>query len=612
MDPITATILAMAVAGVAVRFMGGGVGVAAAAIKGQPSPAAQKWEARQKAKQADSAGRTQTGGKRPEQHKPGLLRVLWDNAVEERTQKAAARHVGRMEALREMAGTEQAKAREKLLRQAQRRAAVAERIAGLGNQSWGYARRVAEDTAGVIHERRAEQAARRGQAAEADEVDVDEPDTESFDEPVDGDVVHEPAETDAEVIPLRRKKPSAAEQVMADIAEQRAETARVAAQAGTNAAPTEQMFSDWRRAQGRQAPTEAALRERFGDAGDDEIYSTQIRGSFRVIPHWRDVNGLWQMWHEGSISTQQLNSMVLSDSEVDPVLAAKLQMTAADLSPYAAKAGACLETEEVYTPPNEAELRAKFGHRATAEWTRYVDTAIEAGIEPVVAQRLGVTEAELASYAHAARESDGSYTPPTEAELAANEADVVRVRPELSRRCHDGAEENGPGDPVPESSENTVDGGNPDMTSATAETTTVPEIVDLATGISYTTTIGQHFSGLGAKLAEDAEVVGNNAGAFDEQVGVIEAGQAALSAQGFGGVIQSSFDEVAEKLPSAAGKLRQIEQLLSEVGEEITAAAGAMTSAKAALEEQRGLAEQVQAQSSSNGVANNTAFYQEA
>lgn len=150
------------------------------------------------------------------------------------------------------------------------------------------------------------------------------------------------------------------------------------------------------------------------------------------------------------------------------------------------------------------------------------------------------------------------------------------------------------------------------MTSATAQTTTVPEIADLATGIEYTTTIGRHFTELGAKLAEDADVVGNNAEAFDSQVGVIEAGQAALSAQGFGGVIQSSFGEVAEKLPSAAAKLRQVEQLLAEIGEEISSAASSMQSAKAALEEQRGLAEQVQAQATSNGVARDTSFYQEA
>lgn len=756
MDPITAMILAMAVAGITARFIGEGVGEAAAAVKGKPSPAAQKREAREKARRAR--------GERPSASKPGLLRVMWDNAIEERTQKAAAKHVGRMEALREMSGHEQDKARQKLLRQAQRRAAVAERVAGLGNQSWGHARRVAEDTAALVNERRAERSTRRGETPDA-VVEVPEPDQPAVeDDGADEGVVHE--SVDAEVIPLRRKKPSAAEQLQQELADHQAEQERVAAAAGTNAAPTLTMYSDWRRAQGREARTEEELRERFGPATEDDLRATQTRGSFRVIPEWRDANSTWQMWHREQISTQQLHQLLLEDSGIDPRLATEFGMTAADLSPYAAQANACLETDEVYTPPSEAELRAKFGHRVTAAggaetagaasaapkqktdierdlestevldprsaaikvtqvrgqyrsiegwgqanaiWRRWHDgeiTAAErdaelaaaAGIAPGLATALGMTPAALSEYAGrdmpvSETELRAAYEVPwdndeqiwadwkkgriTAAERDAELAQFAGLSPRLAEeleipsedlgrmaqaanglfwqtpseydlRLHykptkrqleleeyrrarraawaardqserellrqqqsRAAGENGPGEPVSEN-ENTVDGGNPDMTTATAQTATVPEIVDLATGIDYTTTISAHFTNLGAKLAEDADVVGNNAAAFDSQVGVIESGQAALAAQGFGGAIQSSFDEVAEKLPSAASKLRQVEKLLAEIGEEITSAASSMQSAKAALEDQRGLAEQVQAQSTSNGVARDTSFYQEA
>lgn len=694
MDPITAMILAMAIAGITSRFIGGGVAEAAAAIKGKPSPAAQKWQAREQARKAQ--------GEHAE-HKPGLFRVLWDNAIEERTQKAAARHVGRMEALREMAGAEQAKAREKLLRQAQRRAAVAEKVASWGNQSRGFARRVAEDTASVITERRAENVARRSKDP-AVNLDAPAPENTEDDAADDEGVVHEPVEGEAEVIPFRRKT-SAAQALAQEIADHRAEAARVADAAGTNTAPTPQMYSDWRKAQGRQSPTEAELRARFGAATEEDIRQTQIRGSFRVIPEWRDANVTWQLWHEGKFSTRDRDNQLLEGSGIDPHLAVKLHLSAAELSPYAGRANACLESNEVYTPPSEAELWEKFGHRATDDWVRYVDTAAAAGIEPVVAERLGMPQADLDAYARMAREYFNP--PPSEDELAKRYAVEEQDRPPVmpppdfdgeiicepvappqdvilrdrframfgddwlgcnyagiwedwqqgrismeerndrlarvasldplfgmgEHEPHDNElyqswkwavgfgqaqrfwrqelafEENGLENPEPE---NTDDEGNPEMTSATAQTTTVPEITDLATGIEYTTTIGRHFTDLGAKLADDADVVGNNAAGFDAQVGVIEAGQAALGGQGFGGVVQTAFDEVAETLPSSAAKLRQIQTLLTEVGEEITSAASSMQKAKVALEEQRGLAEHVQTQSSSNGVAKDTAFYQEA
>lgn len=190
MDPITATLLVLATLGVTAKATGGGVAHAAAAVRGKPSPAVQKWNAREKARQARGE-KTRT--------RPGIVRTLADNAISEWAEKQAQKHKARLGAIREMGPETQAKTRDKMLRRAQRHAAVAGTAARWGNTSKEQLQRITDDVARVLAERRTDRAVQRGDA------DPDPTDEDRQQEATDaiGDQVTSENE-DADVIPFRR------------------------------------------------------------------------------------------------------------------------------------------------------------------------------------------------------------------------------------------------------------------------------------------------------------------------------------------------------------------------------------------------------------------------
>lgn len=160
------------------------------------------------------------------------------------------------------------------------------------------------------------------------------------------------------------------------------------------------------------------------------------------------------------------------------------------------------------------------------------------------------------------------------------------------------------------STESTEDTGGTEMSTNNTEVA-VPEITDLATGIQWAQAVGPHLDRVAERLAEDAEILANNAKNLSEQMQVIENGQANLANQGFEGEVQTSLGSAAELVPQVSQDLSAIGEKMPALAEQLKTAANAIAQVKAALEGQRGISEQVQAHSA-NGVARETRFYQEA
>lgn len=164
-----------------------------------------------------------------------------------------------------------------------------------------------------------------------------------------------------------------------------------------------------------------------------------------------------------------------------------------------------------------------------------------------------------------------------------------------------------------DSSTNT--GGNTDMTASTAQPTqsndqiTVPEITDLATGKQWSDVMGPHFSELAAKFGDDVAILQSNAAGLENMVTEIENGQVALSE--FGGEIQASLVSASELVPAAAEGLKSVAETMPNIVEQLQQVSDAIAQLRSALEEQSGLAEEVQTQAANNGVASQTSWYQE-
>lgn len=545
MDPITVTLLFLAATGITVRAAGGGVAHAAAAIKGRSSPTVQKWEAREAARRAR--------GEKPRQ-RPGALRTSWDNALSEWSEKQGHKHLGRMEAIREMSADTQAKERDKLLRKAQRRATLAGTVSKWGDHSKDGLQKVSADLRQVLDDKRASRAVRRGEAEP--ELTEEERQQQAIDVVVgvdnrQGEDTGE--EQDAVVIPLRRSDIAGnpgdpatwtgTDSLGRDIQTGHGESTSGGDAHGQWVVHDSDMYLPWDQLspERRVVIQEQCRKEREQEESAVAVQSVDeaereanwIRGNHRRIPEWSDeANQTWEKWHRGAITDAERDAVLARLAGISPDLASMYRLDAEDFSDWSSSAR--------YVPGEEME--ALYGHR-----TDY----------------------------------------PKRSHSAAS-------KPEQNTTTTDNA--------------NTGTTGGSDMT----QTQTI-EITDLASGIQYASTVGGHLGRLGAKLGEDAQIAQNNAAALREQMQVLEDGQGALAELGFeGGQIQNGLAEAAELVPESAQKLQDIASRLPEIGEQLEQVKTAMDTVKAALEAQRSISEELDAKRSTEGVAASTKFYQEA
>ncbi|GAA4891253.1 hypothetical protein [Saccharopolyspora cebuensis] len=156
MDPLTASLLLIALLGTTTKVAGAAVTDIVAKAKGETPPSLEKWRLRHQAKLARGEKSHPT---------PRYTRRLWDNATEARTAKAAQRHEARMQIIREGGPEAVARHKQRMRKRAARRAQVSATLAKWGNVSWDQAKRSARDTREVIAERRADRAARKDSSA---------------------------------------------------------------------------------------------------------------------------------------------------------------------------------------------------------------------------------------------------------------------------------------------------------------------------------------------------------------------------------------------------------------------------------------------------------------
>lgn len=144
--------------GFVAKTAGGAVAHGAAAVRGKPSPTVEKWQAREKARQAAGL---------PSRPTPrGPFSTAWQNSVEKWVTKSEQRHYGRMQALRSLGPKTASKAEKRALRKAEFRARLAAKSASWFGTGRDRMQRISRDLREVVAEKRAQRAAEKSGAAE--------------------------------------------------------------------------------------------------------------------------------------------------------------------------------------------------------------------------------------------------------------------------------------------------------------------------------------------------------------------------------------------------------------------------------------------------------------
>lgn len=147
-------------------------------------------------------------------------------------------------------------------------------------------------------------------------------------------------------------------------------------------------------------------------------------------------------------------------------------------------------------------------------------------------------------------------------------------------------------------------------TMASTQVQSTGEITSLDQAIQLCRQMAAYCQQVQAVLEEPAAQANQAATDLGQVDGVVETAQGGLSGAGLGKQVTDPIASAGEQASLAAGQTGKVSEALSLASEALTTAGSAWGQAAATLEQQKGLAEQVQAQKSSGaGVAHSTEFY---